>query len=260
MAVSIFSAQDEQDLFSHQDTHGAFRLFAIIASGLNYLDGLNRKRLDPLCPAPERDGAARRLVDIEGKLYRYIQKETPISYFDTDFKEETSHYILARQLFLKATAFTFKRHRFQFLLQLLRLYRDDPCSILPEREIMQERLETELFQHYILLDMGWKNTEDIGREAISNGYHECDYTLDIEDVWKQPTKAVPPSHIKYVLQSLKDSSYAVATAQYILAHPEDVKAARWVVDVKAIEKARQGELSPVTAADIQSLKTLYHLV
>jgi len=260
MTTSILSALDEQDIFSHQGTHGPFHLFAVIASGLNYLDGLNRQRLDPLCPAAKRNEAAQHLIDVEGKLYRYIQKETPISYFDTDFKEETSRYILARQLFVKATAFTFKRHRFQFLLQLLRLYGDDPCSILPERDIIRERLEQELFQHYILLDMGWKNTEDIGREAISNGYHECDYTLDIEDVWKQPTKAVPPSHIKYVLQSLNDSTYALATAQYIKDHAADVRAARWVVDVKAIKAARTQALQPLQPADIAAIKTLYHLV
>ena len=173
MSTVSLSRPDELELFAHQDTPGTFRLLAVETAGLNYLDGLNRKRLDPLCTVAERTQAARRLVELEGKLYRHIQKETPISYFDADFRAATQMYILVRQIFLKATSFTFKRHRFTLLLQLLKLYGDDPCSILPERDIMIARLEQDLFEHYLLLDMGQKNTEacsrDLGRSTRTLG-------------------------------------------------------------------------------------------
>lgn len=257
---TLITPQDEQEIFSHQHTPGTFHLFSVETACLNYLDGLNRIRLNPLCRASERSQAARRLVTLEKKLFAYIQEETQIDYFNTDFKEETERYITARTLFLKAANMTFKQHRFQLLLQLLRLYREDPCSILPERDIMIKKWEEALFQHYILLDMGWKNTEDIGREAISNGYHECDYTLEIEDVWKQPAKAVPPSHIRYVLGSLKDSAYAASTALYLRNHGEEVKASRWVVDVSTIEKNAASPLPVLTQEDIRAVMNLYHLV
>lgn len=248
----------EDLIFAHQHTHGPFHFFAVLTAGLNYLDGLNRTRLDPLCPRADRTQALRDLCQMEGKLYRYVQRETPINYFDTDVAKETERYITARQFFLKATDFTFKRHRHRFLLQLLKLYREDPCGLLPERDILQQKLEQDLFQHYILLDMGLKNTEDIGREAISNGYHECDYTLDIEDVWKQPTKAVPPSHLRYVIASLPYSRYAVAAATYILTHRADLRASQWVVDVSAIEALARQDLPPLTTAQIRQLNTIYH--
>lgn len=260
MSSAGITPQDMLEIFTHQETHGAFHLFAVETACLNYLDKLNRKRLDPLSSPTARDAAARRFVSLEEKLFSYIQNETPIRYFNPDFREETTRHILVRQLFLNASSFTFKRHRFRLLLQLLQLYHDDPYSILPEREIRIAQLEKELFENYILLDMGWKNTEDIGREAISNGYHECDYTLEIEDVWKQPAKAVPPSHIKYVLHSLEISKYAAATAIYLKDHSADVKASRWVVDVPAIENIATQPLPVLTREDIQTIMNLYHLV
>lgn len=257
-STSSLTATDIDQIFTHQQTAGPFQLFSIITSGLNYLDGLNRTRLDPLCPPAQRTQALRAMVRLEGKLYQYIQNETPISYFDADFERETKRYILSRQLFLEAKDFTFKRHRFRFLCQLLQLYSEDPCNILPERDVMRQKLEQTLWQEYILLDMGLKNTEDIGREAISNGYHECDYTLDIEDVWKQPTKAIPPSHLRYVIDSLRLSNYARGAANYLLQHSDELRPARWVVDVTAIEEAAQQPIPPLTSKDIDQLKAIYN--
>ena len=251
---------DIQRIFTHQDTPGPFRFFAVVTSCLNYLDGLHRAYVDPLRSVKDRTDTLHELVAVEKDLYQYIRQETMITYFDADIQAETERYIMARQLFIKATDFTFKRHRHRFLLQLLRLYEEDPCNILPERQGMIQKLEDDLFQHYILLDMGWKNTEDIGREAISNGYHECDYTLDIEDVWKQPTKAIPPSHFRYVLDSLPVSNYARSAAMYLVTHGADLQPSRWVVDVAAIEEAAQKPVPPLTADMVKDLKRLYNRI
>lgn len=231
------SKDDKKEIFSHQQDNGLFSALAVETACLNHMERLNRKRLDPALPRSERTAARKRLIDLEGKLVRYIQAETPLSYFDPDFREETSLYIAMRELFLKAASFTFKRHRLRFLLDLLRLYKEDPCDLFPEREFLKEKWEHVLLYDYLLLDMGQKNTEDIGREAVSNGYHECDYTLEIEEVWKQPMKAVPRTNFRYVVQSLPYSSAARSIAAYIKNHADTMKSARWVVDANAIEHA-----------------------
>ena len=205
MAQSL-SKDDISEIFSRQQANGLFSALAVETACLNRMERLNRRRLDPSLPPAERRAARRRLVDLEGKLVRYIREETPLSYFDADFRDEAERYVMMREIFLKAVSFTFKRHRLAFLLDLLRLYGDDPCGLFPEREFLREKWEHILLYDYLLLDMGLKNTEDIGREAVSNGYHECDYTLEIEDVWKQPMKSVPRTNFRYVVQSLPCSA------------------------------------------------------
>ncbi|WP_301859760.1 hypothetical protein [uncultured Megasphaera sp.] len=259
MTTTILSSADKEEIFSHQKDNGPFSALAVTAGCLNYMDRLNRKRLDVQADPQARRNAGLRLVSLEQSLVRYITKETPLSYFDADFRQETDQYILLRNIFLKAEAFTFKRHRLRFLLDLLRLYRDDPCQILPERDALRDKWEHELLHNYLLLDMGQKNTEDIGREAISNGYHECDYTLDIEDVWKQPMQAVLRTNFRYVVQSLPYSKAAQATAAYMKQHLQDLAFSRWVVDTKAIEELMHSDLPPVTEDDIQALAASYRI-
>lgn len=251
------SQEDKTELFFHQKDNGPFSALAVETAGLNYLDRLNRQRLDPLAPAAVRTNALHRLVNLEKKLFQYIKEETPLSYFDADFKKETEQYIMMRTIFLNATDFTFKRHRLEFLLDLLRLYTEDPCSILPERDIQKNKLEHTLLYDYLLLDMGQKNTEDIGREAVSNGYHECDYTLEIEEVWKQPMKAVPRSHFRYVKAALPYSQGARAIATWMKDHAHDLAPARWVIDTKAIEALRKGPNLTITDEDIASIEKTF---
>lgn len=257
MSSHEVSAADKTELFSHQQDDCLFSALAVETAGLNYLDQLNRKQRDPLSPSEERTAALHKLIDLEHKLFHYIIKQTPISYFNADFREQTAMYITMRNIFLKADAFTFKRHRLRFLLDLLRLYGDDPCRILPERDMMKEKLECKLLHEYLLLDMGQKNTEDIGREAVSNGYHECDYTLEIEEVWKHPMKAVPRTNFNYVLQSLSCSRAAVCTAAYIKAHKKEMIQSQWVVDADAIQASCSGAPPAVTPADIAAIRAMY---
>ena len=251
------SRADKTELFSHQKDNGPFSALAVETAGLNYLDRLNRQRLDPLAPAAVRTKALHRLTALEAKLFHYIQAETPLSYFDADFQKETEQYILMRTLFLKAVDFTFKRHRLAFLLDLLRLYAEDPCNILPERDIMKDKWEHTLLYDYLLLDMGQKNTEDIGREAVSNGYHECDYTLEIEEVWKQPMKAVPRTNFRYVVQSLPYSQAAKAVAVHMKQHVQQLAFNRWVVNTSEIEASMGQPLEDVAAATIAQIEKTY---
>lgn len=254
MAQSL-SKDDISEIFSRQQANGLFSALAVETACLNRMERLNRRRLDPSLPPAERSAARRRLIDLEGKLVRYIREETPLSYFDADFRDEAERYVMMREIFLKAVSFTFKRHRLAFLLDLLRLYGDDPCCLFPEREFLREKWEHILLYDYLLLDMGLKNTEDIGREAVSNGYHECDYTLEIEDVWKQPMKSVPRTNFRYVVQSLPCSAAACSTARYIQAHGEAMKKTRWTVDAKAIEQTMTTELPNLTTEDVKSIET-----
>lgn len=254
MAQSL-SKDDISEIFSRQQANGLFSALAVETACLNRMERLNRRRLDPSLPPAERRAARRRLIDLEGKLVRYIREETPLSYFDADFRDEAERYVMMREIFLKAVSFTFKRHRLAFLLDLLRLYGDDPCSLFPEREFLRKKWEHILLYDYLLLDMGLKNTEDIGREAVSNGYHECDYTLEIEDVWKQPMKSVPRTNFRYVVQSLPCSVAARSTARYIQSHGKDMKKTRWTVDAKAIEQAMTTELPGLTKEEVTSIET-----
>lgn len=254
--TTSFSEADKEEIFSHHHDNGPFSALAVVTACLNYLDRLNRTRLNPLAAASARTAALHDAVRLEGKLFRYIQDETPISYVDADFKEQTEAYILLRSLFIKAVSFTFTRHRMTFLLDLLQLYTEDPCSILPTRDIERAMWEHTLLYDYLLLDMGQKNTEDIGREAVSNGYHECDYTLEIEEVWKQPMKAIPRQQLRYVIQCLPYSRAARAAAVYLQDHADTLAFNQWVVDAGAIEQLMKAE-PVVTPADIAAIRQAY---
>lgn len=257
MSKSLLSAAEKNEIFSHQRDNGPFSALALETACLNYLDRLNRIFRDPLAAAADRRAALKKGMTLEQKLFDYIRHETPISYFDSDFREQTKHYIRMREIYVDAVNFTFKRHRFRFILDLLRLYSKDPCQILPERDIFKEKWEQVLLYDYLLLDMGQKNTEDIGREAVSNGYHECDYTLEIEEVWKQPMKAVPRSHFRYVKAALPYSQGAQAIATWMKDHANDLAPALWVVDTKAIEALRKGPDLIVTDEDIAIIEKTF---
>ena len=100
------------------------------------------------------------------------------------------------------------RHRHAMLMDLLRLCHNDICQCLPTRDIMADELEKQLFHEYLLYDMGLENTRFVGREAVSNGYHECDFTLEIEDIMKEPHQAIPRTRFRYLRRSLPESRMA----------------------------------------------------
>lgn len=253
--------KDKEDIFSHQAENGPFSTIAAVAAGLNYMDRLNRRRLDISLPRPERRAARLRLIELEGRLFRFIQSETPLSYFDADFRKETEQYIALRTLFISASAFTFARHRLHFLIDLLRLYGDDPCRILPEREIAGAKWEHVLLHDYLLFDMSLKNTEHVGREAVSNGYHECDYTLEIEEVWKQPMKAVRRTNFRYAVQCRPYSKAAAAVIAYVRGHGAYMKKTGWTVDAAAIESAMNDpHPEPLSDLDVQKIISAYYAV
>lgn len=252
-----YRQQKKTKIFSLQHDNGPFSALALETACLNYLDRLNRTFRNPLAAPADRRAALKKGMALEEKLFEYIRHETPISYFDSDFREQTKQYIRMREIYVDAVNFTFKRHRFRFVLDLLRLYSEDPCQILPERDIFKAKWEQVLLYDYLLLDMGQKNTEDIGREAVSNGYHECDYTLEIEEVWKQPMKAVPRSHFRYVKAALPYSQGARAIATWMKDHAAELAPALWVVDTQAIEALRQGPDLTVTDEDIASIEKTF---
>ena len=64
------------------------------------------------------------------------------------------------------------------------------------RDILADELEKQLFHQYLLYDMSLENTRFVGREAVSNGYHECDFTLEIEDIMKEPHQAIPRTRFR----------------------------------------------------------------
>ena len=239
MSKSLLSAAEKNEIFSHQRDNGPFSALALETACLNYLDRLNRIFRDPLAAAADRRAALKKGMALEQKLFDYIRHETPISYFDSDFRNQTKQYIRMREIYVDAVNFTFKR------------------QILPERDIFKEKWEQVLLYDYLLLDMGQKNTEDIGREAVSNGYHECDYTLEIEEVWKQPMKAVPRSRFRYVKAALPYSQGARAIATWMKDHANDLAPALWVVDTKAIEALRKGPDLIVTDEDIAIIEKTF---
>lgn len=257
MSKSLLSAAEKNEIFSHQRDNGPLSALALETACLNYLDRLNRIFRDPLANAAERRAALKKGLALEGKLFNYIRQETPLSYFDIDFREETKQYIRLREIYIDAVNFTLKRHRCRFVLDLLRLYSEDPCQILPERDIFKEKWEQILLYDYLLLDMGQKNTEDIGREAVSNGYHECDYTLEIEEVWKQPMKAVPRAYFRYVKAALPYSNGARAIVRWMADHKEELAPALWVVDTKEIETLRQDGDVKVSDKDVTDVEATF---
>ena len=258
MDRNTLTSEDWNDIFTHQRENGPFSTMALVAGGLNYLDRLNRKRLDRLASQRERTAALRELVRLEKKIYDYARQETPLSLLDADYQQEAADYIQMRLLFLKARQFTFARHRLSFLLDLIRLYQEDPCRILTGREALLEKWERMLFQDFILYDMETRNTDDLGKEAISNGYHECDYTLDIEDYCRRPMKAVPRRTFRYLKKSLPLSSTAACTLAYMRDHANEMAAALWVVDDETIwNDYKEHGTAAVTAEDVQTVEHTY---
>lgn len=258
MEETMLSAADKQELFNNQKENGPFSAIATVAAGLNYLDRLNRKRLDLQATSQERTIAGHKLISLEKKLFLYARKQTPLSLFDADYRQEADAYIQMRVLFLKATTLTFKRHRFSFLLDLIRLYRDDPCCILTGREAYLEKWEKKLLYDYLLFDMSARNTADVGKEAISNGYHECDFTLDIESFLQQPRKSVPRSCFKYVIKSMADSPVAACVIAYMKEHITELSPALWTVDDQAIWTLyKTGAVPTITKDDIDEIAATY---
>ena len=131
MSTTLLSAAEKDEIFSHQHDNGPFSALALETACLNYLDRLNRTFRNPLAAPADRRAALKKGMALEEKLFEYIRHETPISYFDSDFREQTKQYIRMREIYVDAVNFTFKRHRFRFVLDLLRLYSEDPCQILP---------------------------------------------------------------------------------------------------------------------------------
>ncbi|MGE1061922.1 hypothetical protein NXG27_04675 [Megasphaera paucivorans] len=258
MCQEVLASEDIHEIFSHQMKNGQFSSISTVTAGLNYLDLLNRSRLDVLAANNKRTAAARKAFILEKKLYQYIRQQTPLSVFDTDYRQEITIYIRMRELFLTAGDFTFKQHRFSFLLELIQLYREDICEILTGRDAILQKWERELFYNYLLMDMGKKNTEDIGKEAISNGYHECDYTLEIENVWKQPAKSIPRTNFSYVLQSLPISNIALCTLAYMRDHCAELRPSLWIVDDTAIwNMFKSGYIPSITKKDIITVAATY---
>ncbi|MCI1820841.1 MAG: hypothetical protein LKI76_06300 [Megasphaera sp.] len=258
MYHQVLSNEDICEIFNHQIKNGKFSSISTVAAGLNYLDLLNRTRLDVLATNDKRTAAARKAFILEKKLYQYIRQQTPLSIFDSDYRQETAIYIRMRELFLTAGDFTFKQHRFAFLLELIHLYREDICEILIGRDALLQKWERKLFYDYLLMDMGEKNTEDIGKEAISNGYHECDYTLEIENVWKQPAKSIPRTNFSYVLKSLPISNIALCTMAYMRDHRTELRPSLWIVDDTAIwNMFKSGHIPSITKKDIIAVASTY---
>ncbi len=258
MSKSLLSAAEKNEIFSHQRDNGPFSALALETACLNYLDRLNRIfhkipwQLQRTAGQPSKRGWP------WNKSFLSISATKRRSAILTAISAIRRNNISAcGKIYVDAVNFTFKRHRFRFVLDLLRLYSEDPCQILPERDIFKEKWEQVLLYDYLLLDMGQKNTEDIGREAVSNGYHECDYTLEIEEVWKQPMKAVPRSHFRYVKAALPYSQGARAITTWMKDHANDLAPALWVVDTQAIEALRQGPDLTVTNEDIAIIEKTF---
>lgn len=184
MKLQELSETDIAHIFASQEPGGPYSDVAVIAAGLNRLDRLHRQSLDTLASWQERRQALYDWYALEQKLYAYVRQQTPLNLFDSDYEAEWQHYRMLRQIWLGARSFTFARHGLIFLLDLLYLCHHDVCQLMAERDILADTLERHLWNHYFLYDMGLKKTETVGREAVSNGYHECDFTLEIEDILK----------------------------------------------------------------------------
>ncbi len=205
MDTSDLTENDFKQIFFQQPVSGTFRVLAVSCSGLNYLQALKRTFADSQLDQPCRQKAAHDWLTLEPRLYRYTCQNTPLSIYDAGYKEEMKAYIRLRAIWLDAADCTFMRHRHVMLMDLLRLCHNDICQCLPIRDIMADELEKQLFHEYLLYDMGLENTRFVGREAVSNGYHECDFTLEIEDIMKEPHQAIPRTRFRYLKRSLSES-------------------------------------------------------
>ena len=170
-------------------------------------------------------------------------------------------YIRLRTIWLDAEDCTFMRHRHTMLMELLHLCHNDICQCLPVRDILADELEKQLFHQYLLYDMSLENTRFVGREAVSNGYHECDFTLEIEDIMKEPHQAIPRTRFRYLKRSLAESRIARCCAKWLYEHHQDLRRNHWIVDETAIEKAYDtGEDPEITDTMVRELEQTYRSI
>lgn len=258
MISQELSETDIAHVFANQEPGGPYSDIAVITAGLNRLDWLHRKSLDSLSSWQKRHQALYDWYTLEKKLYTYVRRQTPLNLFDSDYKAEWHHYEVLRRLWLDAKAFTFSRHCLTFLLEILYLCHHDICQLMAERQILADTLERRLWKDYFLYDMGLEKTETVGREAVSNGYHECDFTLEIEDLLKEPHKAIPHSRWKYVKKSLDESRMARCIAHWLRRQGPEFAKGQYVVDEKAIEQDYdEGADYTLTTKDKAYIDTLY---
>lgn len=258
MKLQELSETDIAHIFASQEPGGPYSDVAVIAAGLNRLDRLHRQSLDTLASWQERRQALYDWYALEQKLYAYVRQQTPLNLFDSDYEAEWQHYRMLRQIWLGARSFTFARHGLIFLLDLLYLCHHDVCQLMAERDILADTLERHLWNHYFLYDMGLKKTETVGREAVSNGYHECDFTLEIEDILKEPHKAIPYCCWKYVKKSLPESRMARCIAHWLVHRGPDFAKGQYIIDDNAIEqKYNTGTDYTITSEDKDYIDGLY---
>ena len=258
MDTSDLTENDFKQIFFQQPVSGTFRVLAVSCSGLNYLQALKRTFADSQLDQPCRQKAAHDWLTLEPRLYWYTCQNTPLSIYDAGYKEEMKAYIRLRTIWLDAADCTFMRHRHVMLMDLLRVCHNDICQCLPTRDIMANELEKQLFHEYLLYDMGLDNTRFVGREAVSNGYHECDFTLEIEDIMKEPHQAIPRTRFRYLKRSLSESRMARCCAQWLYEHRQNLRRNHWIVDETAIEKSYDsGDNPEITDAILHELEQVY---
>ena len=249
---------DAGEIFSHQAQGAQGYSLALVAAGLNYLDTLKRTASDILAGKDTRAAARRQWLQLEQKLYQYTRRETPLSLYDAAYAQEVQHYVRLRLIWLDAAGFTFTRHRLAFLLEILRFCHQDPCQVLPEREALAQHLETRLLDEYLLYDMTLENSQYVGREAVSNGYHECDFTLELEDLVRDAKKALPRRHFRYLKPALPESRMAACTAAWLYEHRRDFAAGTCLIDDRAVRQAyAAGKAPQLTADQLQAIDAAY---
>ena len=258
MDTSDITEHDITQIFSKQPASGTFHVLADSCAGLNYLQDLKRVFADSQLDLQHRRKAAHDWLTLEPRLYRYTRKNTPLSIYDAGYQEEIKDYIRLRTIWLDAADCTFMRHRHAMLMELLHLYHNDICQCLPVRDILADELEKQLFYQYLLYNMSLENTRFVGREAVSNGYHECDFTLEIEDIMKEPHQAIPRARFRYLKRSLTESRIARCCAKWLYEHHQDLRRNHWIVDETAIEKAYDtGEDPEITDTMVRELEQTY---
>lgn len=261
MDTSDITEHDITQIFSQQPASGTFHVLAVSCAGLNSLQDLKRVFADSQLDSQRRHKAAHDWLALEPRLYHYTRKNTPLSIYDARYKEEMKDYIRLRTIWLDAEDCTFMRHRHTMLMELLHLCHNDICQCLPVRDILADELEKQLFHQYLLYDMSLENTRFVGREAVSNGYHECDFTLEIEDIMKEPHQAIPRARFRYLKRSLIESRIARCCAKWLYEHRQDLRRNHWIVDETAIEKAYDtGEDPEITDTMMNELEQTYHSI
>lgn len=261
MDTSDLTDNDFKQIFSQQPASGTFQVLAVSCAGLNYLQDLKRVFADSQLDLQHRRKAAHDWLILEPRLYHYTRENTPLSIYDAGYKEEMKDYIRLRTIWLDAEDCTFMRHRHTMLMELLHLCHNDICQCLPVRDILADELEKQLFHQYLLYDMSLENTRFVGREAVSNGYHECDFTLEIEDIMKEPHQAIPRTRSRYLKRSLAESRIARCCAKWLYEHHQDLRRNHWIVDETAIEKAYDtGEDPEITDTMVRELEQTYRSI